>query len=104
MESKVKARHPHRDARRYLVQSDSRGQAGSTGNQRSTSRQETWSDESGLKVLRFATQGLSNKETGEALQVKGRTVEFHVGNIPKKLRVPSRVEAAMWVKEHGIVS
>jgi DNA-binding NarL/FixJ family response regulator len=31
-------------------------------------------------------------------------VEFHVGNILAKLGVASRVEAAMWAKDHGLIS
>jgi two-component system nitrate/nitrite response regulator NarL len=56
-----------------------------------------------LEVLRLVTEGLSNKEIARKLEVKERTVEFHVGNILKKLGVASRVEAAVWAKDHGIV-
>jgi len=31
-------------------------------------------------------------------------VEFHVSNILKKLGVTSRVEAAMWAREQGVIS
>jgi DNA-binding NarL/FixJ family response regulator len=34
--------------------------------------------------------------------VAGCTVEFHVGNILRKLNVVSRVEAVVWAKKHGI--
>ncbi len=57
-----------------------------------------------LEVLRLVTRGLSNKKIGESLQVKERTVEFHMGNTLKKLGVASRVEAAVWAKEHGVAS
>ncbi len=57
-----------------------------------------------LEVVRLVTQGFSNKEIGEALKVKERTVEFHVGNVLRKLGVASRVEAAVWAKEHGVAS
>jgi DNA-binding NarL/FixJ family response regulator len=57
-----------------------------------------------LEVLRLVTQGLSNKDISKALQVKERTVEFHVSNLLKKLGMASRVEAAMWAKEHDMVS
>jgi DNA-binding NarL/FixJ family response regulator len=56
-----------------------------------------------LDVLQLVAQGLSNKEVALTLKVKKRTVEFHMGNILKKLEVASRVEAAMWAKDHGIV-
>ncbi|MDY7040073.1 MAG: response regulator transcription factor [Chloroflexota bacterium] len=57
-----------------------------------------------LEVLRLVTEGLSNKEIAQGLQMTKRTVEFHVGNVLKKLGVASRVEAAMWAKEQGMVS
>ncbi|MDY7041537.1 MAG: LuxR C-terminal-related transcriptional regulator [Chloroflexota bacterium] len=57
-----------------------------------------------LDVLRLVAEELSNKEITQRLQVTKRTVEFHVGNVLKKLEVASRVEAAMWAKEQGVVS
>ena len=56
-----------------------------------------------VEVLRLVTEGLSNKEIALMLKVKERTVEFHVGNILEKLGAASRVEAAVWAKEQGIV-
>lgn len=56
-----------------------------------------------LEVLRLVAEGLCNKEIAHRLKVKRRTVEFHLGNILKKLGVASRVEAAMWAKEQGVV-
>ena len=57
-----------------------------------------------VEVLRLVAEGLSNKEIAQTLSVAVRTVEFHVGNILSKLRVASRVEAAVWAKEQGVVS
>jgi DNA-binding NarL/FixJ family response regulator len=56
-----------------------------------------------LETLRLVAQGLSNKEIAQDLGVKERTVEFHVGNVLRKLGVASRVEAAIWAKEQGLV-
>ena len=56
-----------------------------------------------VEVLRLVAEGLSNKEIAHKLKVKKRTVEFHVGNILRKLGVASRVEAAVWAKEHRVV-
>ncbi len=53
------------------------------------------------EVLRLVVDGLSNKEIAQRLGVTVRTVEFHVGNLLKKLDVTSRVEAAVWAKEQG---
>jgi DNA-binding NarL/FixJ family response regulator len=47
------------------------------------------------QILALMGQGLSNCEIACRLQVKERTVEFHVGNILKKLGVASRVQAAI---------
>lgn len=54
-----------------------------------------------LEVLRLVAKGRSNKEIAQALKVAERTVEFHVSNILSKLSVASRVEAAVWAKDHG---
>ena len=54
-------------------------------------------------MLRLVAEGLSNKQIACRLKVRRRTVEFHLGNILKKLEVASRVEAAVWAKDHGVV-
>jgi len=53
-------------------------------------------------VLRLVARGKTNKEIALALSVAERTVEFHVGNILRKLGLNSRVEAALWAKEHEV--
>ncbi len=55
-----------------------------------------------LEVLRLVAEGLSNKEIASRLQVAERTAQFHVSNILHKLESASRVEAAVWAKEHGV--
>jgi DNA-binding NarL/FixJ family response regulator len=57
-----------------------------------------------LEVLHLLAEGLSNKEIARALSVTTRTVNFHVGNILRKLDVLSRVEAVVWAKDHGVVA
>lgn len=52
------------------------------------------------EVLRLVAEGLSNKEIAAALSITVRTADFHVSNILRKLGVVSRVEAAVWAKEH----
>jgi DNA-binding NarL/FixJ family response regulator len=49
-----------------------------------------------LAVLRLVARGQSNKEIARHLGVTDRTVEFHIGNILRKLDLTSRVEAAVW--------
>ncbi len=53
-------------------------------------------------VLALIAQGKSNKEIASTLGVKEGTVEFHVGNILRKLGISSRTDAAMWAKDHGL--
>jgi len=55
------------------------------------------------EVLALMAEGLSNKEIALRLKVKERTVEFHVGNILRKMEVASRVEAVVKAKERGII-
>lgn len=55
-----------------------------------------------VDVLRLVACGKSNKEVARALSITERTVEFHVGNVLAKLNLASRVEAAVWAKEHGL--
>jgi DNA-binding NarL/FixJ family response regulator len=48
-----------------------------------------------IAVVRLIAQGKSNKEIASALKMKERTVDYHVGNILRKLGSGSRVEAAL---------
>lgn len=52
------------------------------------------------EVLGLVAEGLSNKEIAQALTITVRTADFHVSNVLRKLGVISRVEAAVWAKEH----
>jgi DNA-binding NarL/FixJ family response regulator len=56
-----------------------------------------------LEVLALVAEGQSNKQIARQLCITVRTTNFHVGNILHKLDVASRVEAAMWAKEQGLV-
>jgi DNA-binding NarL/FixJ family response regulator len=47
-----------------------------------------------VEVLRLLSEGLTDRETAEALTLSTRTVETHVGNILRKLQVRNRAEAA----------
>jgi RNA polymerase sigma factor (sigma-70 family) len=66
--------------------------------------QELWErlTEREREVLALVAEGKSNKEIAQALKVTERTVEFHVSNVLGKLGLTSRVEAAVWVKEHRL--
>lgn len=51
------------------------------------------------EVLAHLTQGLTDREIGEALVISPRTVETHVGSILRKLGVRNRAEAARAYRE-----
>jgi DNA-binding NarL/FixJ family response regulator len=55
------------------------------------------------EVLELVAEGLSNKEMALRLVVTVRTVDFHVSNVLRKLGVISRVDAAVWAREHLVV-
>jgi DNA-binding NarL/FixJ family response regulator len=52
------------------------------------------------QVLALVAEGLTNREIALRLEVTPRTADFHVSNVLRKLDVASRVEAAVWAKEH----
>jgi DNA-binding NarL/FixJ family response regulator len=56
-----------------------------------------------LEVLRLVAAGRSNKEIAHALVISERTAAFHVGNILAKTGAATRLEAALWAKERGLM-
>jgi DNA-binding NarL/FixJ family response regulator len=56
-----------------------------------------------VEVLQLIARGLYNRTIAGKLGITERTVEFHVSNILGKLRMPSRVEAAVWAIENNII-
>lgn len=50
------------------------------------------------RILRMVAKGLSNREVGEKLGVREKTVKYHVTNLLRKLGARNRVEAALMVK------
>jgi DNA-binding CsgD family transcriptional regulator len=56
-----------------------------------------------LEALQLLGKGLTNQQIAVQLSVSESTVVYHIGHIFGKLRVSSRVEAAVWAKEHGII-
>jgi two-component system nitrate/nitrite response regulator NarL len=55
------------------------------------------------EILRLVALGESNKEIGRALGVAESTVKIHVQHILRKLKLSSRVQAAVYAAEHGLV-
>ncbi|HFQ94272.1 MAG TPA: response regulator transcription factor [Anaerolineae bacterium] len=54
-------------------------------------------------IITLLANGLANKNIAHQLDISTRTVEFHVSNILDKLGVSTRVEAALWAREHGLI-
>nr|WP_295083696.1 response regulator transcription factor [uncultured Roseateles sp.] len=57
-----------------------------------------------LEILRELTRGSSNKEIARQLSIAEPTVKIHVQHILRKLGVSSRVQAAVWGSERGMVA
>jgi DNA-binding NarL/FixJ family response regulator len=55
-----------------------------------------------LEVLALVAEGLTNQEIAERLVLSKHTVNRHVANILRKLRLPSRVAAASLAVRHGL--
>ena len=55
------------------------------------------------EILRLVATGSSNKEVARSLGVAESTVKIHVQHILRKLGLTSRVQAAVYAAEHGLV-
>jgi two-component system nitrate/nitrite response regulator NarL len=55
------------------------------------------------QILLCLARGASNKEIARDLALAESTVKIHVQNILRKLNLTSRVQAAVYAVEHGIV-
>ncbi|AWI79196.1 MAG: two-component system response regulator NarL [Betaproteobacteria bacterium HGW-Betaproteobacteria-13] len=53
-----------------------------------------------VRILEQISGGLSNKLIGRELDIAEGTVKVHVKHILRKLKMRSRVEAAVWAVEH----
>ncbi len=56
-----------------------------------------------LDILKLIAKGKTNKHIAIELNITESTVKVHVKNLLKKLRLRSRVEAALWAVEQKIV-
>ncbi len=54
------------------------------------------------EVLRLVASGRTDREIAAALGIRPRTVEWHVANVLRKLRVGSRTAAAAHAIRHGL--
>jgi pimeloyl-ACP methyl ester carboxylesterase/DNA-binding CsgD family transcriptional regulator len=55
-----------------------------------------------FEVAELVTEGLTNHAIARRLAIAPRTVETHVDNVRRKLRVQSRAQIAVWVTEHRL--
>ncbi len=55
-----------------------------------------------MEVLALVAQGLGNKEIARTLNTTTGTINGHVHNIIKKLKVANRTQAATWAMAHGL--
>ena len=57
-----------------------------------------------VEVLRFLSQGRTDREIAEELFITIRTVNSHVSNILNKINAVNRTEAASYATRHGLHS
>jgi LuxR family maltose regulon positive regulatory protein len=57
-----------------------------------------------LEVLKLLAAGASNSAVAEALVISIGTAKEHVNNILAKLDVRSRTQAAIWARDHGLLT
>lgn len=55
------------------------------------------------EVLRLLAEGAGNEAVGRALVISPQTARTHIQNIMQKLGVHTRLEAAMFVTQHGLL-
>lgn len=56
-----------------------------------------------LEVLKFLSQGMSNKQIADKLFISIRTVETHKHNLMKKLNIFSTAELVIYAIQNGII-
>jgi DNA-binding CsgD family transcriptional regulator len=55
-----------------------------------------------LDVVALIARGEANSDIADALIVSRRTVEWHVGNILRKLGLQSRAQLIAWARDHSV--
>jgi non-specific serine/threonine protein kinase len=53
------------------------------------------------EIAELVTSGLVNREIADRLVISKRTVDAHVEHIFVKLGISTRLQLAMWVREHA---
>lgn len=57
-----------------------------------------------MDVIKLVAEGLTNREIALALDIRPRTIKFHLDNIYSKLSVSSRTQAAIYALRQGWVA
>jgi len=57
-----------------------------------------------MQIIGAVTQGLMNKDIGQALSITEETVKRHLTNIFNKVGMSTRLELALFAMEHGLAS
>jgi DNA-binding NarL/FixJ family response regulator len=55
------------------------------------------------EVLGLVTDGLTNKEVAQQLNLSERTVNFHLNNVYSKLQVSTRTEAVVYALRYNLL-
>lgn len=56
-----------------------------------------------LDILLHLTEGMSNEEIAQALVLEVSTVKYHLAQMMPKLGVKSRLQAAVWAYQSGLI-
>ncbi len=56
-----------------------------------------------MQILRLAALGQTSKEIAATLDIRERTVNWHLASVFRKLGVESRTEAVVLALEHGLI-
>ncbi len=56
-----------------------------------------------VEIISWLIAGLANKEIGARAGIAERTVEYYITQVFRKLHLASRLELAMWAKEHPTI-
>ena len=56
-----------------------------------------------LEILRLVLAGYTNKAIAAEISISEKTVEFHLGNIYAKIDVRTRMMAAVWAIQQGML-